>query len=210
MILIGALLVDLPLRGQRRDESRGQPGAFDYYLLALSWSPEHCATAGRNDSEQCGARPFAFIVHGLWPQYDRGWPQFCANPANLPDALISRMLDIMPSRDLIRHEWKRHGTCSGGNPDTYFGTVRKAYNSIRIPGRYVSLTRDLVTTPAEIEREFLQANRNIPPDGIVLSCNSRYLREVQICLDRSLRPRACGADVRDRCNSSQVVLRRVR
>src|SRR5262245_33662096 len=59
---------------------RGEPGAFDYYVLALSWSPTYCADGGeeRNDP-QCTlgqkGRPYAFVLHGLWPQYERGWPQ---------------------------------------------------------------------------------------------------------------------------------------
>jgi ribonuclease T2 len=45
------------------------PGAFDYYVLALSWSPQYCATATNNaDRSQCSV-PHGFVVHGLWPQY---------------------------------------------------------------------------------------------------------------------------------------------
>ena len=54
------------------------PGQFDYYVLALSWSPSYCAgEAGQNDQQQCApGRRFAFVVHGLWPQYNKGWPEF--------------------------------------------------------------------------------------------------------------------------------------
>ncbi|WP_333877764.1 hypothetical protein [Methylobacter sp.] len=52
----------------------GQPGKFDYYLLTLSWSPEHCAEV-KNDKIQCdGTKPYGFVVHDLWPQYDRDYP----------------------------------------------------------------------------------------------------------------------------------------
>ena len=54
------------------------PGQFDYYVLALSWSPSFCETAtGNARRQQCGARPFSFVVHGLWPQYERGFPESC-------------------------------------------------------------------------------------------------------------------------------------
>jgi ribonuclease T2 len=57
-----------------------QAGAFDYFVLALSWSPTYCSTnAGQNDNSQCApGRRFAFVVLGLWPQYQLGWPQNCA------------------------------------------------------------------------------------------------------------------------------------
>ena len=30
---------------------------------------------------QCSGRPFAFVVHGLWPQYEKGFPSYCQVPA---------------------------------------------------------------------------------------------------------------------------------
>src|SRR5215471_13459772 len=61
------------------------PGEFDYYVLSLSWSPSFCeAAAGRRPDraprEQCGARPYSFVVHGLWPQFEHGFPERCQNP----------------------------------------------------------------------------------------------------------------------------------
>ena len=55
------------------------PGQFDYYALSLSWSPTYCGSnAGQNDPQQCGpGRAYAFVVHGLWPQYAQGWPENC-------------------------------------------------------------------------------------------------------------------------------------
>src|SRR5438309_5449467 len=58
-------------------------GAFDYYLLNLSWSPEFCYS--HRDKPEC-AQHFAFVLHGLWPQNTDGtYPQNCSNapgPAN--------------------------------------------------------------------------------------------------------------------------------
>ena len=47
--------------------------------MALSWSPEHCAIKPA-DREQC-ARKLGFVLHGLWPQYQRGLPSDCKNEA---------------------------------------------------------------------------------------------------------------------------------
>ena len=77
---------------------------FDFYVLSLSWSPTYCGSeAGRDDRQQCGSgRPYAFVVHGLWPQYERGWPEDCRLREKwVPEDIIDAMLDIMPSKKLI-------------------------------------------------------------------------------------------------------------
>ena len=63
----------------------------------------------RSRNEQCGDRPYSFVVHGLWPQYERGFPEFCQTPApRLNRNIVSSMLDLMPSPQLIFREWDRH------------------------------------------------------------------------------------------------------
>ena len=116
------------------------PGRFDYYVLSLSWSPQYCAQA-RGHEPQC-ARPYAFVVHGLWPQYERGYPSDCRTHARVAEATIDRMLPIMPSRSLVIHEWRAHGSCSGSSPHAYFADVERAYNSIRVSDtRWTQATR---------------------------------------------------------------------
>ena len=108
-----------------RDDDRGgrqarehEAGRFDYYVLVLSWSPTYCALGEQRSDPQCsprGDRPYAFVLHGLWPQHERGWPQDCRTRERpfVPRPTIDRMLDIMPSRRLVIHEYRKHGTCSG-------------------------------------------------------------------------------------------------
>ena len=69
-----------------QDGRQNAPGQFDFYVLSLSWSPSFCAAAaerigGRPSGPQCGPRPYSFVVHGLWPQYDKGFPEYCQVPA---------------------------------------------------------------------------------------------------------------------------------
>src|SRR5690606_30212477 len=93
---------------------RAQPGGdFDFYVLSLSWSPSYCEAEGRSaDRSQCGTgRDFAFVVHGLWPQFERGFPEFCSTRGGEPDrASVDAMLDIVPSPSLVRYQWRKHGT----------------------------------------------------------------------------------------------------
>ena len=65
-------------------QNRNEPGKFDFYVLALSWTPSYCEAEGdrRSGDEQCQrGRPYSFVVHGLWPQYERGFPRSCVEPA---------------------------------------------------------------------------------------------------------------------------------
>jgi ribonuclease T2 len=177
-----------------------QPGVFDYYLLSLSWSPTYCAglREGRSDP-QCEprGRPYAFVLHGLWPQFERGWPQDCrsADRGYVPRPVAERMLDIMPSDKLVFHEYRKHGTCSGLDVDGYFELARRLYEKVKIPRRFVGLTDDRFTiAPGELMREFLAANPQLKPDMIAVSCGGpgNRLREVRICFDKGGSFRACG------------------
>ena len=86
------------------------------------------------------ARPFSFVVHGLWPQYERGFPEYCQVPApRLDRNIVNSMLDLMPAPRLIYHQWDKHGTCSGLNARAYFETVRKARAVVKIPEAYLEL-----------------------------------------------------------------------
>ncbi|MGB8670380.1 MAG: ribonuclease T, partial [Pseudolabrys sp.] len=56
-----------------QEHRQSEPGQFDYYILALSWSPSYCEARqdrarNRSSDRQCDGRPFSFVVHGLWPQ----------------------------------------------------------------------------------------------------------------------------------------------
>jgi len=173
----------------------GAAGDFDYYTLALSWSPTYCATedpGGR--TSQCRGRPRAFVLHGFWPQHERGWPEFCYSGERpwIPQPVIDDMIGIMPGKGLIIHQYAKHGTCSGLSPEAYFDAARKAYESIRVPERLRRLSRTLSATPAEIERAFLSANPQLREDMVSIACGPERLREVRVCFSRSLEPTACG------------------
>ncbi len=188
---------------------------FDFYVLALSWSPGFCATqAGRNEPLQCGPeRRFAFVLHGLWPQFEKGgWPEDCST-AKVSGELVDHMLPIMPSPSLVRHEREKHGTCSGIPPAEYFDEAAQAYAGIRIPAQYQAQQRQISVDPEQLRQEFAQANPGIGAGGFVVLCsgNGRYLQEVRACLRTDLKGRACNREVqRDTCRSRQVVMRPLR
>jgi ribonuclease T2 len=210
-------------RQRHRDQSgrrapntgRAEPGAFDFYVLSLSWSPGFCATmAGQNDPLQCGPeRHFAFVLHGLWPQYQQGgWPQNCSNE-KVDSSLVNGMLTIMPSPQLVAHEWEKHGTCSGLSPKDYFDEAAEAFHNVTIPIRYQAPAREVVVSPDELHRDFVAANPKIGDQSLVVLCsrNGRYLEEVRACLTEDLDGRPCNGEVlRDACRSNEIVMRPVR
>jgi ribonuclease T2 len=185
---------------------------FDYYVLALSWSPQHCATpAGRRDTMQCaGPRPYGFIVHGLWPQYERGWPADCDSPHRLEMDVTKSVMDIMPSERLIQHEWRKHGTCSGYPAKDYFALARKAYEAFKAPPAYGSPRSEVYVSPARYKKAVLEANPQLREKGVAVVCSGRFLQEVRVCLDKNLQPRDCGQGVRDTCSAKEIIVRPLR
>ena len=183
------------------------PGQFDYYLLALSWSPTHCEVEGKNaEPSQC-SRPFAFVVHGLWPQYERGWPQDCQNPAPfVPEQTVRGMLELMPSRRLVIHEWRKHGTCSGLGPNGYFDAVREARKAVVIPDRFTRIDEYTMVSPNEVEAAFRAANPGLQSDMISVGCDSRRLTEVKICMDKQFGFKRCEEVDRRACKVPRIVM----
>ncbi len=190
-LLAGLLLLLATATGAFAAEDK--PGAFDFYVLSLSWSPSYCATRDKPDGLQCGGpRPFAFVVHGLWPQYEKGYPQDCDRSApRLPQRQIDGMLDLMPSPGLVIHEWRKHGTCSGLSATAYFDLVRSARAKVEIPPSYVNPTDYRMVSPAEVETAFIAANPGLEANMLSVDCDKTRLREVRICLSKSLTFRPC-------------------
>jgi ribonuclease T2 len=199
----------------QRQKAKGQPGAFDFYVMALSWSPGFCASpAGRNDTQQCGTqRNFGFVLHGLWPQYENGgWPETCTTEA-LDRSLVNGMLDIMPSPKLIAHEWAKHGTCSGLSEKEYFEDAADAFHAIKIPPAYQGPHQQVVVNPAKLREDFGRANPSMGADDFVVICtrNGRFLQEVRACLNKDLDGRACNREVvRSACRSDEIIMQPLR
>jgi ribonuclease T2 len=192
------------------DKRQNAPDQFDFYVLALSWSPSYCAeaherNAARKPDPQCGGRPFAFVVHGLWPQYEKGFPSYCQVPApRLDRTVIGRALDLMPSPALVMHEWDRHGTCSGLSAGAYFETVRKARAVVKIPAAYLDLAQPVSVTPDDIADAFVKANPGLDRADMAVACNKTRLSEVRLCLGKDFSFHACPDVVRHTCTREKV------
>lgn len=184
-------------------QKSGTPGQFDHYVLALSWSPTYCAgRAGRQDAEQCGgAKSYGFVVHGLWPQYAQtGYPVECAaQPQAVPDDVAAAALAFMPSRKLVDHQWKRHGTCDGSTPAQYFAKTRDAFAAIKVPAEFVAPKGPLTLSPEQVEALFAAANPGLSPQRMAVVCRGHHAAELRVCLTKEMAFTDCAKSVRDRC-----------
>jgi ribonuclease T2 len=210
-LLVLAVLAGIAGTASAQDRRQNAPGEFDFYVLSLSWSPSFCESAsergnsGRSQQAQCGGRPFSFVVHGLWPQYERGFPDYCQRPSpRLDRNIMTSMLDLMPAPGLIFNEWDKHGTCSGLGARAYFETIRKARSAVKIPEEYLDLSEAKTVAPAEVEEAFIKANPGLSATAIAVACNSNRLSEVRICMSKDLQFRACEEIDRRACRRDQV------
>lgn len=210
-----ALAVTLAGIAEAQDRRQNAPGEFDFYVLALSWSPTFCEAAtergksGRSQT-QCG-RPYSFVVHGLWPQYERGFPEYCQRPApRLDRNIMTSMLDLMPAPGLIFNEWDKHGTCSGLGARSYFENIRKARAAVKIPEEFLQLAEEKTIAPDDLEAAFIKINPGLSSSAISVTCTSRRLSEVRICLSKDMQFRACEEIDRRACRRDEVVMPPVR
>lgn len=188
-------------------------GAFDYYVLSLSWSANWCALEGdaRGD-DQCDPRhDYSFTLHGLWPQFDSGYPSYCRTAVRDPSrAETAALADIAGSSGLVWYEWKKHGRCAGLAAADYLALSRKAYEAVAIPEVLARLNRDVKLPASVVEQAFVESNPGLTPPMITITCDQGYIQEARICLTRDLAFRACGADVARDCRMQDAVMEAVR
>jgi len=196
----------------RQDKRQNAPGQFDFYVLALSWSPSYCEQArerasARKADPQCSGRPYAFVVHGLWPQYEQGFPSYCQVPApKLDRGQISGALELMPSPALVMHEWDRHGTCTGLSPGAYFETMRKARAVVKIPPDYLDLAAPLSVVPDAVAEAFVKINPGLTRADMAVACDKTRLTEVRLCLTKDFSFHACPDVARRTCTRDKVAM----
>lgn len=210
---------------ETEDDERSARGAnaadFDYYALVLSWSPTFCSgsQAGADDALQCERRDgkrYSFVLHGLWPQYERGYPANCRVPGGdrVPGAVIDQMLDIMPSPGLVKHQYRKHGTCSGLKAGEFFDLARASYQRVVVPKRFQNPFETQFLSPDEVADEFIAANPGLKENMIGVACGGPgdRLREVRICLTKTGGFRPCGENERQGklCRSQRVSVPPVR
>jgi ribonuclease T2 len=211
LLLLGMLALACGPAQAQRGERGGAPGEFDFYVLALSWSPGFCELDGgrERNREQCGeGANLRFVVHGLWPQNERGYPSDCS-PAgrNASRIALDQAAGLFPSEGLARHQWRKHGTCSGSSPSDYFADTRRAREKIVIPPQLAKAERDQSWTAIDLERAFVAANPGLRSDMMSVACRRGVLQEVRICFSKDLRNfQTCQEVDRSGCRTRDITV----
>lgn len=125
--------------------------ATENYVFSVSWEPAFCEThASKPECQAETASSFAannFSLHGLWPQpasnqycgvsstdinYDKNGQWSLLPAVVLNSATQTQLQTDMPGTMsyLDRHEWIKHGTCSGYWQQDYFAPALSMLDSV--------------------------------------------------------------------------------
>ena len=211
LCILYVVLISTPVFAQAKGEQKGAaPGTFDFYVLALSWSPTYCANGGdKRSPEQCqvGAAK-DFVLHGLWPQFDKGYPTECAtDQKDIPKSVLETAYRLYPDNRLAEREWKRHGTCTARAPADYLADVTAARERLKIPTVFQKPKSELSLSPTDIEKAFMDANSGLASTMMAVSCKKTTLQEVRICFTKDLKSfRACPEIDAGSCRVKSVTM----
>ncbi len=194
--------------GAPQPSGASTPGDFGFYVLSFSWSPGFCALGGAEKSpDQChDGVNLGFVVHGLWPQYNQGFPSDCGGAT--PSWLVLQSIQgLYPDVGLARYEWRKHGTCSGKSPTAYFADVRRAHDLIVIPPAFQNEQSEQEIAPLDIQRAFFTANPRLRPGMMSIECVNGELSEVRFCLSKDVRNFVpCPEVARQSCRAQDIAV----
>lgn len=183
------------------------------YLLALSWSPQHCAGVrsprDARDRFQCSGENgrFGWVLHGLWPEASTpGYPQWCRPAKIVPQPVLRRNMCMTPSAQLLQRQWAKHGTCMSPHPDAYFGAAAILFRTVRFPDMSALAARP--QTAGSVRRAFADLNKGIAPDMLAVTTDRNgWLKEVRFCLGPRMKPQRCPSFQRGAADSRTVRIR---
>ena len=184
------------LEQPRRGEPVRKPPVTGY-MLAMSWSPQHCAGVrnpkGPRDRFQCSGESgrFGWVLHGLWPETDNaGYPQWCRPAKIVPQRVLKDHMCMTPSAQLLQHEWAKHGTCMSPHPAAYFRSAAILFGAVRFPDMTALAAKP--QTAGSVRRACAAANRGVSAPMIAVSIDRQgWLSEVRLCLGPRMRPQRC-------------------
>lgn len=210
------LMLSMVIYGQNVANAEGTPGEFDFYVMALSWSPTYCDDESVNDPQQCATgKRLGFVLHGLWPQYGKGYPTDCSTK-QMPDKVKAEFPGLYPNDKLYRHEWDKHGTCSGLTPKGYLALSKRLKEMVAIPKAYRKPDKPLRVTSNEIAAAFQRANPQFQETSFAVYCadSGRFLREILVCFDLDGNPTSCSSEIRRKaaksCQQPTLLIKNVR
>ncbi len=184
--------------------------SFDYYVFTLSWSPGFCDAGGaaKQPSQCARGAGEGFVVHGLWPNSAYGAnPEDCGGGGYPSGAALKLTDGVYPDEGLARYEYRKHGTCSGLDPQAYFSAVKTLRDAIVVPDMLRAPHATLKTSPEALTQAFIAANANLKADNMAISCRDGELVDVRICVAKSLTAFAqCPKVSGHTCHAASIVV----
>ncbi|WP_046484476.1 MULTISPECIES: ribonuclease T2 [Pseudomonas] len=200
-LAVGWVLASMATQAAPREQR--PVGDFDFYVLSLSWSPTFCLAHPNN--EQCSGKGYGFVLHGLWPQYARGgWPASCDTQSRLSADELAKGALIFPTQALLKHEWSKHGTCSGLEATRYLQATDAALATVQIPQQLQPFNVPGHLEAREIEALFRESNPAMGNHGVAVICKGKVLSEVRVCLSKELRFAGCPKSVKTQCRDGDI------
>lgn len=199
------------------------------YLLALSWSPQYCATvrdpASAQNKDQCVAAPvgglfdrlwspkpqeqanFGWVLHGLWPQSVKGAnPQWCRPVRIIPKDILRQNFCVSPSVHLMQYQWAKHGSCMSTTPQAYFAAGHRLYRAMRFPD--MTLMARSPQNSGSIRRAFARQNAGTTHAMYSVHIDRQgWLREVRLCLNKAMRPTPCPLGQQGLTGNRRIMVR---
>jgi len=149
-------------------------------ILAISWQKSFCKL---NHSPECkySKNYDYFTLHGVWvkKEYCKGVKNF-----RLPNKFWRELKKVMPSTKLIKHEWRKHGTCYSKDPFIYFRDSLKLLNVIN-SSPILKFFRDNEGKIIRKEQLNRVINRVFPNSArkVKMICKSGYVVELRFSLN---------------------------
>lgn len=182
--------------------------ATDYYMLALSWSPQFCSTSAGNSAAnrfQCRQNSFGIVVHGLWPQSSsaqgtRDHPRNCKPTTPIGAGTLREHLCTVPGVQLQQDEWAKHGTCAFDSPENYLGMIEKLMAGLQVPDlQALAQAKGNSLKAGDVTGAFISGNPGLASSHVQLQLSGRNLQEVHVCYDLTFKFRKCDttSTVRD-------------
>lgn len=179
-----------------------QDVGFDYLMLVRQWGPTFCQTTN------CTSTPYnMFTLHGLWPNYYNGsYPANCAGPkldtSTFPSSLLAQMncnwvSYTGSSASFWSYEWNKHGTCAlplFGSQEAYFNATMSLNSAYDVAAALEKAGLDPADTSLP-STKVAEAFKSAWEVNAVVSCYSKNMLEVKLCIDVALQPMNCPSRI---------------
>jgi ribonuclease T2 len=143
--------------------------------------------------------------------YNQGWPSYCSTET-MSNELIAEFPGLYPTDFLYGHEWEKHGTCTGLDPEGYLLLSQELKASVIIPDAFVSPEEPFRMDADGLTEAFGQVNPTYDKKSFSVLCSGsgQFLKELYVCISRDGQPTECDSLIytnAESCGQSDFIVR---